>query len=126
MKRISNLYNKIISIENLQLADTIAQRGKQKQYGVVIHNRNKEENIFKLHKMLETKTYKTSPYTVFTIKEPKERTIYRLPYFPDRIMHHAIMNILEPIFVSVLIFLDINFITLIHYYVKALRKTLPE
>jgi len=50
--------------------------------------------------MLKNKTYKTSEYTTFTIFEPKERIIYRLPYFPDRITHHAVMNILEPIFVS--------------------------
>ena len=37
----------------------------------------------------------------FTITDPKERVIYKLPYFPDRILHHAIMNVLEPVFVSV-------------------------
>lgn len=51
--------------------------------------------------MLISKTYKTSPYAIFKIYEPKEREIFRLPYFPDRITHHAIMNILEPIFLSV-------------------------
>jgi retron-type reverse transcriptase len=51
--------------------------------------------------MLIGKTYKTSQYTTFTIYEPKERIIFRLPYFPDRIVHHAVMNILEPVFVSV-------------------------
>ncbi len=50
---------------------------------------------------LLSKTYKTSPYTVFKIFEPKERDVYRLPYYPDRIVHHAIMNVLEPVFVSV-------------------------
>ena len=45
--------------------------------------------------------YKTSSYTTFTIYEPKERLIFRLPYYPDRILHHAIMNILEPIWLSI-------------------------
>src|SRR5690606_15310200 len=36
----------------------------------------------------------------FKVFEPKERLVYRLPYFPDRITHHAIMNVLEPIFVA--------------------------
>jgi retron-type reverse transcriptase len=53
-----------------------------------------------LHAMLINETYKTSEYTTFPIYEPKERIIFRLPYFPDRILHHAIMNILEPIFVA--------------------------
>lgn len=101
MKRVSNLYEKIISLENLRKADEVAQKGKQKQYGVVLHNQNKEANILKLHEMLKSKTYKTSEYQVFKVFEPKERDVCKLPYFPDRIMHHAIMMHLEKLFVSV-------------------------
>jgi len=100
MKRINNLYEKIISIVNLQLADSIARKGKAKQPGVIQHDKNREANINQLHDMLMNKTYRTSEYTTFTIFEPKERIIFRLPYFPDRILHHAVMNILEPVFVS--------------------------
>jgi retron-type reverse transcriptase len=100
MKRINDLYDKICSIENLQLADSIARRGKLKQPGIKEHDKQREHNIQKLHEMLKSRTYKTSTYTTFTILEPKERLIFRLPYFPDRITHHAVMNILEPIFVS--------------------------
>ena len=100
MKRINNLYERICSIENLQLADTIARKGKLKQPGVIEHDKIREANIQKLREMLINKTYKTSAYTTFTIFEKKERVIFRLPYFPDRITHHAVMNILEPIFVS--------------------------
>jgi len=101
MKRTGNLYAKICSVENLQLADSIARKGKLKQPGVVEHDKNSEANIQSLHEMLVNKTYTTSEYTTFTIREPKERLIFRLPYFPDRITHHAVMNILEPLFVSV-------------------------
>jgi len=100
MKRVNNLYQRICSIENLQLADTTARKGKLTQPGVITHDQNREENIKTLHLMLINKTYKTSEYTTFTIHEPKERLIFRLPYFPDRIVHHAVMNILEPIFIS--------------------------
>jgi len=100
MKRINNLYERICSLDNLRLADEIARKGKAKQYGVRMHDKNREANLVALHGMLLDKTYKTSPYTVFTIHEPKERLIHRLPYFPDRIVHHAVMNVLEPIFVS--------------------------
>lgn len=100
MKRIGNLYQKIISIDNLVLADEKAQKGKSNQYGVKLHNRNREANIRHLHMLLKTKQYRTSEYDVFQVYEPKERTVYRLPYFPDRIAHHAIMNILEPILVQ--------------------------
>lgn len=101
MKRIGYLYGSICSIENLQLADAIAQKGKKDQYGVITHNKNQDMNILKLHHLLVDKTYKTSAYSVFKVYEPKEREVYRLPYYPDRIVHHAIMNILEPLFVSV-------------------------
>ena len=100
MKRIGNLYEQIISVENLRLADEKARRGKTRSYGVQVHDRNREANIQALHEALLTKTFRTSPYDVFKIYEPKERIIYRLPYYPDRIVHHAVMNVLEPIWVK--------------------------
>lgn len=101
MKRIGNLFEKICSVENLELADRIARKGKRHQPGVKLHDQHRESNIATLHQMLVHKSYRTSPYLTFKVYEPKEREVYRLPYFPDRICHHAIMNILEPIFVSV-------------------------
>ncbi len=100
MKRKSNLYERICSVENLQLADSIARKGKLNQPGIIVHDRNRDENLKDLRESLTNRTYKTSDYTTFKIFEPKERLIFRLPYYPDRIVHHAIMNILEPIFVS--------------------------
>ncbi len=101
MKRIGNLYQKIYSLDNLRLADKRARKGKRNSYGVRFHDRNREENIQQLHQDLKNKTFKTSPYEIFKIYEPKEREIYRLPYFPDRIMHHAVMNVLEPIWMGI-------------------------
>lgn len=100
MKRYGNLWEKVISIENLKLADRRARKRKTHSYGVRMHDKNREANIIALHEALLTKTYRTSEYTVFTIHEPKERLIYRLPYYPDRIVHHAVMNVLEPIWVK--------------------------
>jgi len=100
MKRVNNLFQHICSIENLQAADVIARKGKAKQYGIKLHDRNREENIRLLHEALLTKTYCTSAYSTFIIHEPKEREIFRLPYYPDRIVHHSIMIHLEKIFVN--------------------------
>lgn len=100
MKRINNLYERICSIENLELADAIARKGKLTQPGVISHDKNRDKNIQDVHLALKNKTYHTSDYTTFTIYEPKERLIFRLPYYPDRIVHHAVMNILEPVFIS--------------------------
>lgn len=97
MKRYGNLYQQIISLDNLRLADERARKGKVKSYGVRLHDKNREAHLLALHEALRDKTYHTSKYTIFKVYEPKEREIYRLPYYPDRIVHHAIMNVLEPI-----------------------------
>lgn len=128
MKRINNLYQQIYSIENLELADRIARKGKQNQPGVIKHEANREVNIKALHEMLKGKTYRTSEYTTFAIYEPKERLIYRLPYYPDRITHHAVMNILEPIFVSTFASCTYNCIKGrgIHAAAKAVKRALND
>lgn len=100
MKRLNSLYEKIYNLDNLLLADAKACKGKSWQYGVELHSRNRLANLVKLQEDLKNKTYRTSPYTIFKVYEPKEREIYRLPFYPDRIVHHAVMNVLESIFVS--------------------------
>lgn len=100
MKRIGNIYQLIYDIENIKLADMKARKGKSGQISIVNHDKTREANILKIHEMLKNKTYQTSAYKTFTIFEPKERQISRLPYYPDRIVHHCILNILEPMFVS--------------------------
>ena len=128
MKRINNIYEQIYCKKNLELADMIARKGKLKQPGVIKHDATLEANIQALHEMLRDKTYRTSEYTTFTIFEPKERLIYRLPYYPDRIAHHAIMNILEPIFVSTFTANTYNCIKGrgIHAAAKAVKRALND
>ena len=101
MKRIGNLYERIISMDNLRLADEKARKGKLRTYGVRVHDMNREDNLKALHEALKSRTFKNSEYTSFVVYEPKERIIHRLPYYPDRILHHAIMNVLEPIWRSI-------------------------
>lgn len=128
MKRVGNLYQKIISIENLNLADYKAQKGKNKQFSVIKHNKNKEQNILKLYESLKNKTYKTTEYSVFTIYEPKERQISRLSYYPNRIVHHAIMIYLEPILLKSFISQTYSCIKKrgIHKGLRDLNKTLKN
>lgn len=97
MKRHGDLWNKIIDKDNLLLAFKKAKRHKSWQQKVIKVEQNLEEMIEKLRESLINGTYKTSGYRQKKIYEPKERTIYILPFYPDRIVHHAIMNILEPI-----------------------------
>jgi len=102
MKRIGNLYDKVCSLENLNLAFYKARQGKASQYGVKLFEKDAESNIAQLQEELISGTYRTSPYSIFTIYDPKEREIYRLP-FRDRVVHHAIMNVMEPIWNSIFI-----------------------
>lgn len=99
MKRIGNLYDRLCSIDNILLADEIARLGKSKQRGIIEFDGNWENNIADLYRELITKTYSTSAYKTRVIYERKRREISILPY-RDRIVHHAIMNILEPMFVA--------------------------
>lgn len=103
MKKINNLFEKICSLDNIREAERKARKGKSKTKGVRLFDKDPENNLLKLQKQLTDLTFRTSEYSVFTIYEPKERVVYRLPYYPDRIVHHAIMNILEPIWKSVFI-----------------------
>lgn len=58
----------------------------------------------KLEDTLKKHEYKTSPYRTKVIYEPKRRDIYILPFYPDRIVQHAVMNILEPIWDNMMYF----------------------
>lgn len=58
MKRLSNLYEQIISLDNLHLADEKARKGKLRSYGVKRHDRNREANILALHESLKTRLCK--------------------------------------------------------------------
>jgi len=127
MKRINNLFEKVVTKDNLFLAYQKARKGKSGQYGVRIFEKNVERNIDQIYDKLISGTYRTSEYSIFRIYEPKEREIFRLP-FKDRIIHHAIMNILEPIWVSVFISHSYSCIKGkgIHSVLKAIKHDLND
>jgi retron-type reverse transcriptase len=102
MKRYGNLYQKISNMDNLCLAYEKARKGKVKAKSVKSFEKNLNENMMQIQSELTNESYKTSEYSVFMIHDPKERQIYRLP-FKDRVVHHAIMNVLEPIWTSIFI-----------------------
>ena len=85
------------------LAHHNARKDKTNRDDVKLIDSDIEGFCKQIQQMLITHTYKTSPYFTFKLYEPKERTIFKLPYFPDRIVHHAIMNILEPLWVNQMI-----------------------
>ncbi len=97
MKTYKNLFSKICSFENLYFSYLKARRGKNNKKEVLKFTYNLERNLFVLQKELLTEKYKTGKYRKFTIYEPKKREISALP-FRDRIVHHSLYSVLEPIF----------------------------
>ena len=104
MKRYGNLYHRIIDIDNLRLAHKNARKNKTKYKEIIEVDKDPEYYIQKLHKMLVEGEYVCSPYEMFIKNDSgKEREIFRVPYYPDRILQHAIMQVVEPIWKKTLI-----------------------
>lgn len=97
MKRYGNLYPHLIEFENLLVAARKAQRGKRFRENVLAFNHNLEGELLKLQRELTQKIYQPGTYRTFQITEPKSRMISAAPY-RDRVVHHALCNIITPIF----------------------------
>ncbi len=98
MKRYKDLYARIYDMENLKLAHQNARKGKGWYKEVKMVDEDPEKYLKELQDMLINKTYNTSEYETFIKKDSgKERLIYKLPYFPDRICQWAILQVIEPI-----------------------------
>jgi hypothetical protein len=103
MKTYKHLWEKFISKENFELAYKHAIKGKSKQKQIIEFKKNKEENLEKVRQLVISGQFHTSPYRSKTIYEPKKREIYILPFSPDRIVQHALINILKPILTNLFI-----------------------
>ena len=97
MKSYKNLYLSIVTFENLYLAFKKAAKGKRGQPNVAGFELNLEDNLFQLQKELQTKTYRPASYHSFYIRDPKHRLI-SAALFRDRVVHHALVRVIEPIF----------------------------
>lgn len=104
MKRHGNLFCRIADIDNIRLAHKKARRGKRKYKEVQKIDAGPEPYFAELYARLNAGEYTTSPYQIIHKNTSgKDRVIFKLPYYPDRIVHHCIMNVLEPIWAGVLI-----------------------
>ncbi|TAN43691.1 MAG: RNA-dependent DNA polymerase [Nitrospirae bacterium] len=103
MKRYGNLFSQITSFENLYAASRKARKGKRFKDNVMAFERNIEDELFRLQDELLSKTYKPGTYREFSIYERKPRKISAAPY-RDRIVHHALCNVIEPVFEKTFIF----------------------
>jgi len=103
MKTYKNLYEKICSFDNLLLAARKAQQGKRFKSNVARFNMNLEKELLKLQRELQQQSYQPGEYRSFFIYEPKKRMISAAPY-RDRVVHHALMNVIGNIFEKSFIF----------------------
>ncbi len=97
MRYKDSLYNQIISFDNLYLAWRKARKGKTKKKYVIEFEKYLERNLLDLQFELKNQFYKPSPLENFILRDPKTRVISKSD-FRDRVVHHAIVDILEPIF----------------------------
>ena len=97
-KKYRNLFDKIVDIENLRDAyNKTVKGGNRYSKGHLVFKENLESNLYKLQTQMISENYEIGEYYSFKVYEPKVRTIHSLP-FKDRIVQHAINNIIEPIF----------------------------
>ena len=97
MKTHKHLYSRITDFGNLHQAFKNAARGKRSRPDVAAFEFNLERNLLDLQAELQTQTYKPGPYYNFRIYDPKPRLISAAP-FRDRVVHHALCQIIEPLF----------------------------
>jgi len=97
MKRYGYLYPAICSTQNIQLAHKNARKGKLHYKEVQMVDENPARHFRAIQEMLRNKTFQNSEYTVFVSTKGKRREIFKLPYYPDRIVHHCIMQVTGPI-----------------------------
>ena len=131
MKRLGNVYSKIYSLENLYAAHQNARKDKQFYRAVKKIDKNPKPYMKKIQKMLKEHTYHISmeDYTVSVINDKgKERELWKLPYYPHRIIQWAILLQIEHVFNKV--FTDFTCASLkdrgIHYALKKTKKSIKD
>ena len=97
MKTYNEFYPEIYSFQNLYFAYRKARKGKTRKGYVMEFEENLPHNLKALHYELKFQTYKPKPLKTFVLRDPKTRKISKSE-FRDRIVHHAIVNVIEPIF----------------------------
>ncbi len=99
MKRSGGIYEHIAEAENLRLAFWKARRGKDGKPEVEEFRNNLDAEIERMRDDILAERVAWGEFHTFTVNDPKVRTICAAP-FRDRVLHHAVMNLCEPVFES--------------------------
>jgi len=96
MRRYRQRYDRVASFENLLAAARTALRGKRGRAAGAVFFAALEHEVAALHRELGSGSYRHGPYHYFQIHDPKTRTVAAAD-FRDRVVHHAIVRVLEPL-----------------------------
>lgn len=96
-KTHTGLFDRIIAFDNLVAAYEEARRGKRYTAEALSFSANWEERLINIHEHLVWRSWQPGSPRVFTVKDPKRRDI-TAPPFADRIVHHALVRVVEPLF----------------------------
>lgn len=97
-----NIYSEVYSMKNLILAWKESRKGKTKRDYVIEFEKDLLKNLINLHYELKYQIYKPKPLKTFILRDPKIRKISK-SHFKDRIVHHALVRVIEPIFDKIFI-----------------------
>lgn len=97
MKTHRGLYPQITAWDNLLSAWRKARCGKRYTAAAASFEQHLDRELLSIQRDLLAETYRPGPYRSFTVHEPKRRKISAAP-FRDRVVHHALCNIIEPIY----------------------------
>ncbi|WP_035243981.1 reverse transcriptase/maturase family protein [Desulfonatronovibrio hydrogenovorans] len=96
-RSVGSIYDEVADWDNLLLAWRKARAGKRYTDEVLRFSRRWEEGLLNIHNHLVWQTWEPQPLRTFCVYRPKLRLI-EAPAFSDRIVHHALNNIVEPVF----------------------------
>ncbi|MEX1117084.1 MAG: hypothetical protein WEB53_17695 [Akkermansiaceae bacterium] len=96
-KSFKNLFPQVCSLENVMAAARSAMREKMSGQAAARFHARWDTDAVRLHEELSTGTWQPGNYTYFDIHEPKLRRVAAAPFW-DRVVHHALVRVLEPIF----------------------------
>lgn len=97
MRRVGSLFDAIVEPVNLRLAFCRAARGKRHRPEVMRFAATLDERLAEMRIRLLAGTFPVGRFRQFEIHDPKRRII-TAPVFPERVLHHAIVNVCEPHF----------------------------
>jgi retron-type reverse transcriptase len=129
MKRKGNLYAEICDPENIKVAFENAIRGKSGIRTIKEISKNPDPYLKETHDILKEERFVNGKYNTFQLKERgKDRVIHSLPFFPDRIIHHAIVQVCGPIWIKS--FIRDTYASIpgrgIHDGVRRIKRIMPQ